>query len=582
MRYAAPFALAWTLLSMGCEDRRAAAEATCEDTRDCPGGLVCLGGLCRPPGECATSDDCCPGAECVAGACADIEPDCAADGDCLDGALTCVGGHCLRRTCDDRPDCPEGALCVGGHCHRDPPCRGACTAAQACFPHVDLCRGAPPDCTGSCGDGFVRVVSQPREYLGAACDLSDGVCECVRTPALVPADFGRHASMSVLRGEAVFAAYDADYGDLVYVEQIESGVPRVTYLDGVSDAAPIRADPAGPRGGRTEPGPDRGRYASLAIDPKGRPHIAYYDADVGALRYMRADEAGVWGAPVVVDDDGDAGRYARVDVDADGRPHIVYHVARTADGQTGLRYATAPPEGGGFVVHTVSTRAAGAGEVPPPGVPPDAHGVRPCLRVGRDGLVYIGFYDGQERWLYLAVGAPGAFEVQPLTGERAEDWPADPGGRYERLDTHDLGRFCSIAPEFGVGVHVAFTDGTTDALLFYRGAVTGGGTIELVDPGGRGLRRLVGADPALDLDRAGRPVVVYQDATDNDVLMSVRGVDGWSPTPLVVASAGALGFYNSLVVVEDEAVVGTLELETTAGGRGAHRLHVIRSDVPRF
>ncbi len=76
--------------------------------------------------------------------------------------------------------------------------------------------------------------------------------------------------------------------------------------------------------------------------------------------------------------------------------------------------------------------------------------------------------------------------------------------------------------------------------------------------------------------------MVYQDATDNDVLMSVRNGDGWSSSPLVLASAGALGFYNSLVVVEDEAVVGTLELKTTAGGRGAHRLHVIRSDVPRF
>ena len=180
------------------------------------------------------------------------------------------------------------------------------------------------------------------------------------------------------------------------------------------------------------------------------------------------------------------------------------------------------------------------------------------------------------------MGGPAGFEVHPLAGTRDEAWPPDPGGRYDRLDQHDLGRFCALVPEFGVGVHVAFTDGTTDALLAYRGEIAGGGVIELVDPGGRGLRRLVGADPAIALSVDGRPVVVYQDATDNDVLMSVRTAEGWSRSPLVLASAGATGFYNSLVLVDGEAVVGTLELRTTAGGRGAHRLLVIRSDVPRF
>ena len=555
----------------GCEDG-AAAEATCADTRDCPGGLVCLEGLCRPPGTCAESADCCPGSECVAGACADLEAECTDS--CAEAALECVDGLCLRRTCGD--DCPAGTLCVGGHCHRDPPCRGACREDQACFPHRDVCRAAPPACDQSCGDGFVRVVSEPRGYLGAVCDTSDAECQCVRAPALVPADFGRHASMAVLRDTAVFAAYDADYGDLVYVEGVEAGAPRVTYLDGVPDDGPVQADPLGPRSGRTAPGPDRGRYASLAIDPKGRPHVAYYDADAGALRYLRADEDGRWAAPVVVDADGDAGRYARIDVDADARPHIVYFVAGV-----GLRYATAAPETDAFTVTTVSERAS-EGEVPPPGVTPEAHGVRPCLRVGRDGLVYVGFYDGAERWLYLAVGGVAGWQVFPLAGELSEAWPPDPGGRYERFDDHDLGRFCAIAPEFGVGVHVAFSDGTTDALLAYRGEVAGGGVIELVDPGGRGVRRLVGADPALAIDREGRPLVVYQDATENDLLLSVRGSGGWSERPQVVASAGALGFYNSLVVVEDEAVVGTLQLRTTAGGRGDHRLHVIRTDVPRF
>ena len=78
------------------------------------------------------------------------------------------------------------------------------------------------------------------------------------------------------------------------------------------------------------------------------------------------------------------------------------------------------------------------------------------------------------------------------------------------------------------------------------------------------------------------PVVIYQDATDNDLLLSVRGPSGWSRDPFVVASAGALGFYNSLSFVGDDAVIGTLEMRTTATGQGAHRLHVFRLVPPSF
>ena len=76
--------------------------------------------------------------------------------------------------------------------------------------------------------------------------------------------------------------------------------------------------------------------------------------------------------------------------------------------------------------------------------------------------------------------------------------------------------------------------------------------------------------------------VAYQDATENDLLLSVRGENGWSPEPILLASAGALGYFNSVVLIGDEVIVGTLELRTRADGRGAHALHVFRTDIPRF
>lgn len=578
-------ALLATLALLGCDDRKAADEIRCAASADCPGGLACFDGRCLPPQPCETTDDCCAAAECRAGLCAPLEAECGADAACVDPDRACVDGRCVRAPCGGDADCGAGATCVAGRCHRGPPCGGACGPDAVCYAALDACR--PAVCALSCEAGAVRVAVEDSALEGPLCDRAGERCACAASPAIVPADFGRYASMGLVNDTPVFAAYDADFGDLVFVEGVEAGAPRVTYLDGVPQDAPAVADPAGPRGGRMAPGPDRGWYARLAIDLKGRPQIVYYDADAGALRYLRADEDGDWLAPIVLDDDGDAGRYPRIAIDTAGGVHVIYTVVRDGAGLAGVRYAYAPSgeptRVEDFQRSDVSLRAAPV-EPSPPGITPAAHGVMPCMRVGPDGQVYVAFYDGVERWLYLGRGAPGtgSFEVFPVTGERAAYWPPDPGGRYERFTEHDLGRFCDLEVDFEIGALVAFVDHTTNALLMYRGPVEGGGTFELVDPGGRGVRRLVGADPALALDRSGRPVVVYQDATENDVLLAVRTDVGWAETPNVVATAGAMGFFNSLVVVGGEAVIGTLQLATTVTGRGAHRLHVFRTTVPNF
>ncbi len=580
-------ALALGLVALlGCEDKRAAAGADCDDTSDCPGGLACLDGQCQVPQGCETTAECCPGAECVGGQCVAAAPVCEANLDCHDPALHCVERLCHRQGCAATPDCPEGALCVAGFCHRDPPCGGRCVAGEVCYPHLDACRVAPigeGNCQADCEPGFAPVVLAPEAYTGPTCEAGGARCECIRVPALQPADFGRHASMAVLSGEAIFAAYDADYGDLVFVEGVEAGVPRVHTLDGVPEGAPVVADPSGPRGGRTEAGPDRGRYASMAVDPKGQPHIAYYDTDAGALRYLRGDGEGGWTQPVVVDEAGDAGRYAQIAIDTQGRPHLAWY-SHGAE-ETALRYAFSEetePGPGDFQISTVSSRPA-LSAIEAPGITPRGHGVAPCMSVERDGKVYLGFYDGEAQRPFVARGDLTGFEVHPVSGALAESWPPDPGGRYERFEEHDLGRFCDLVAEpLDATIRLALLDADTNALLLYNGPVEGGGVFEMIDQGGRGIRRLVGADPALDRDADRRLVAVYQDATENDVLLSVRSAEGWSQEPMVVASAGALGFYNSLVMVDGEAVIGTLELKTLAAGRGAHRLHVFRVEVPRF
>ncbi len=555
-------ALVLCLALLGCEDRRPAADPACATTSDCPGGLICAEARCVVPQACAETGECCPGAVCKGGACEALPAEC--DGAC-DALHRCVDGLCLRVTCDG--GCPGGAQCLAGTCHAAPPCGGRCGPDEACFAHRDDCRRAPSACGETCAPGFARVVEDPHDYTGPLCDMSEARCACVAAPPIVPADYGRHASMAVRGGEAVFAAYDADFGDLVFIEGVERGAPRVTYLDGVPAGGAVQADPDGPRGGRTDAGDDVGRHASLGLDGRGRAHVAYYDATHGDLRVIVGDATGRWGAPIVIDAAGDAGRDARLRVDRDGGVHVVYRVEDA--GRSGLKYAYSL--GDGAYEALLVSEGPGAG-----------HGTAPCLDLGPDGRAYVAFYDAALKRPFLARGDVRGFDVYALAATLAPELGDD--ARYANVGEHDLGRTCAIAAESPEAVTVALLDADTGALLAYRGPIEGHGVLEVVDAGARGLRRFIGGDPAMVIEATGRPVVVYQDGTENDVLLNVRGAAGWGVAPLNVASAGALGFYNSVVLDAEtnELIIGTLQLATTQVGQAAHRLIVLRQDVPAF
>ncbi len=77
-----------------------------------------------------------------------------------------------------------------------------------------------------------------------------------------------------------------------------------------------------------------GRYASLALDPAGFPHIAYYDATNADLKYAYQDETG-WHLQVV-DSAGEVGGWCSLALDSAGRPRITYLDETNGD----LRYAS--------------------------------------------------------------------------------------------------------------------------------------------------------------------------------------------------------------------------------------------------
>ena len=580
-RRGASFLLAMTavVLLTGCEDRVAASQSICARHSDCLGGQLCLEGLCTAAASCDAGVECCVLEECRGGLCLPLPTDDCVQSGCAGDQVCTDEGYCIHRPCADESVCKNDGRCIAGHCVNLVPCEGQCGPAEACFVHRDECRPAPSSCAVDCPEGQVRVVLDPSGFDGPHCPAEAARCECVGALRLRFTGAGTEASMGLVARAPVFAVYEANFGDLLYVEDPTGETPRITFVDGVPPDAPVDADPAGPRGGVSGPGPDRGRTPAMAVAPDGTVHIVYRDADARALRYVRRGADGTWTAPMVLDDQGDVGHHPRIRLGVAGRPHVVHSIANTVDGLSGVRYLVASssrPNPGDFRSTAVSVRRRVAD--PPAGPEASADPGRACLHVTNTGRVLVAFYRADQRWLYLARGSIDGFEVSPLSRALRLADGADRGGRYADFETHDVGVFCGIAGSEDA-LQVVFTDHRTWSLLAYRGPFDGQGELEIVDDGGRGTRRRVGADLRVHLDPGARLIAVYQDATDNDVRFTIRQADGWTDAE-ALATHGAIGFSNSLVVLAEEIVVGTVELRTVTGGRLSPRLHVLRIPLP--
>ena len=249
-------------------------------------------------------------------------------------------------------------------------------------------------------------------------------------PEIVDAsgDVGQYASLRISRDRGHHVVYyDAKNGDLKYSHKNDpdavGGWATPTILDATGDV---------------------GQHAAMAIDPDGRRHVVYYDADKKDLKYLTTDDLHEWSAPMVLDSVGDVGTYASMTVYYEGRkekmngayegryPHIVYYDASNRN----LKYIYRDEQGWSTPV----VLDAG-GDV----------GQYASIAFGLDGALHVAYYDATNQDLkYLHKEAPSA--------QWSVSHVLDAAG--------DVGRFASLGVSARGYPNIAYYDADNQSLKF--------------------------------------------------------------------------------------------------------------------
>jgi len=194
----------------------------------------------------------------------------------------------------------------------------------------------------------------------------------------IDGDVGRHTAIALADGGAAIwiSYYDATAGDLKAAHRKgDGGAGTGAWLIETAD------------GGA---GDDVGAETSLALDAAGVPHVSYYDATHGDLKYA-ARLGGQWRVTTVdavdaVDVDSAVGRHSSLALDPAGQPRISY----TSADNGALRYAAWAAGAWSITELRRGWQVAGA----------------TALVLEASGRARISFYDPGWRSLRLATGSP--------------------------------------------------------------------------------------------------------------------------------------------------------------------------------
>jgi MYXO-CTERM domain-containing protein len=411
----------------------------------------------------------------------------------------------------------------------------------------------------------------------------DGTCVC--SDDIVIGRLGPYSDVATGGDGSIWvSAYHQQYGDLV-VAQVEPTVGRIPdtawqWVDGVPDG-PVIVPQSAFRGGIAAKGEDVGMYTSIAVQADGSPQVSYFDRDAGSLKFAERNSDGVWTVHVIDAGSGTLGEagaligmYSSMSIRSDnGHPGIAYlaHVADANGRRAEVRFASAttphPVTSADWMVTRVDFAPLPPEDPAEPNIYPLPEGLGLFVDLARlpDQSPAIVYYDREAGELKLA-------KFDTATGNFAAPVVLDGTGDI------DAGWSPSVAVDPNGVVHVAYVDATLDDLVYITDAQ--GAQKELVDDGLRivgttvdGLPKpeyhFVGDDAALVLANNGQlPMIAYQDATTQELLLATRQQDGsWQRISVAGATdpwPGGYGFFAADALLGTDLVMSTWVIDQPA------------------
>lgn len=404
----------------------------------------------------------------------------------------------------------------------------------------------------------------------------DGTCAC--SDDILIGKLGAYSDVAAGVDSSIWvSAYHNQYGDLVVARADAGGrIPDTAWewVDGVPDG-PVIVPQSLYRRGIAEKGEDVGMYTSIAVQADGTPQVTYFDRDTGSLRFAERGADGVWVKHVIQAGTGDLGggeigesgaligMYTSLSLRGDdGKPGVAYlaHVADTAGRRAEVRFATAstthPASAADWKVYVVDSTPLPAEDPANPNIYPLPEGLGLFVDLNRmpDHSPVIVYYDRSAGDLKLTKFDPAndRFNVSVVldgTGDVDAGWSP------------------SVAVDPQGVVHVAYVDATKDDLVYVTDAP--GALREVVDDGLRivgttvdGLPKpeyhFVGDDASLVLGGGSFPMIVYQDATTQELLLSKKLTTGWDRKSIAGHTdpwPGGYGFFAANTIQGNNLVV---------------------------
>ncbi len=484
------------------------------------------------------------------------------------------------------------------------------TAGGICCEATNMCISY--DLIELCDPGF-QCSSGDQVAVDESCNLTCN--DCVRSPALNPGLLATHLDMHVNDdGSAVLSGYspgDAParvYGDLVIGTAPAGPGDMVQWeiVDGAPDM-PITNDPDGYRGGVSAPGPDVGRWTSIA-EAGGTYYVSYYDRDNGDLK-LAYGTPGTW-TVIVVDDTGDSGRYSSIVMTPDGAPAIAYLQITPGDGgaiESRVKVAvadngspTGPPDflsteiaggpmdcrpafcddtttctegglcvtdsgdcGGSCAMDQICVSGTCETALPDNYVEdmPPALGMYNSLVATDSGLALV-YYDRSNGNLWGAAYDGSAWAAPFLID----------GYGAGTLGVGDSGLAASLFVDAAGVWHVSYVDGAEENLRYARiegGMVTAetvdNGATDGTDPNPDG-RHIVGDDSSIVVTEGGEIRIAYQDATSRRAMLARRPASGGEWTISIFDETDSTGFWIEQSLLGTTSVIATYYRSASDGG----------------